>query len=78
VIGGGEGAYEEALRVNAEEFDEMFDRYLKDRFRAFRDKERPLTTGKNMAPKPRRYPQYVAVLSIEPSPSGEMMAAVVG
>ena len=78
VIGGGEGAYEEALRVSAEEFDEMFDRYLKDRFRAFRDKERPADYGRNLAPKPRHFPQYVAVLSIEPSPSGEMLAAVVG
>ncbi len=78
VIGGGEGAYEEALRVKPDEFDEMFDRYLKERFRPFRDKERPADYGKNLAPKPRKYPQYVAVLSIEPSPSGEMLAAVVG
>jgi hypothetical protein len=78
VIGGGVGAYEEALRVQPDEFDEMFDRYLKERFRPFRDKERPADYGKNLAPNPRKWPQYVAVLSIEPSPSGEMMAAVVG
>jgi hypothetical protein len=78
VIGGGEGAYEEALRVKPDEFDEMFDRYLKERFRPFRDKERPADYGKNLAPKPRKTPHIVAVLSIDPSPSGDMLAAVVG
>ena len=40
-IGGGDSAYEEALKVKPEEFDEQFDRYLKERFKPFRDKERP-------------------------------------
>ena len=52
VIGGGESAYEEALKVKPEEFDEQFDRYLKERFRPFRDKERPVDYGRNLAPKP--------------------------
>ena len=77
VIGGGESAYEEALKVTPEEFDEMFDRHLKERFRPFRDKERPVEYGRNLAPKPGRS-EYVGVSSIEPSPSGEMLAAVVG
>ena len=77
VIGGGESAYEEALKVTPEEFDEMFDRHLKERFRPFRDKERPVEYGRNLAPKPGRT-RYVAVMSIEPSPSGDMLAAVVG
>jgi len=77
VIGGGESAYEEALKVTPEEFDEMFDRWLKERFRPFRDKERPADYGRNIAPKPGRS-NFVAVLSIEPSPSGDMLAAVVG
>ena len=51
VIGGGESAYEEAFRLKAEEFDEQFDKYLKDRFKPFRDKERPQDYGKNLAPK---------------------------
>ncbi len=33
VIGGGEDAYEEAFRMKPAEFDQAFDRYLKDRFR---------------------------------------------
>ena len=77
VIGGGESAYEEALRLKPEEFDEQFDRYLKDRFRPFRDKERPNDYGRNLAPRPDKT-RYVSVISIAPSPSGDLIAAVAG
>jgi hypothetical protein len=77
VIGGGESAYEEAFRLKAEEFDEQFDKYLKDRFKPFRDKERPADYGKNLAPKRDRTP-YVVVVSIEPSPSGDLLAVAAG
>ena len=73
VIGGGESAYEEAFRLKAEEFDEQFDRYLKERFKPFRDKERPADYGRNLAPKREKTP-YVAVVSIEASPSGDLLA----
>ncbi|MEX2273164.1 MAG: hypothetical protein WD690_16960 [Vicinamibacterales bacterium] len=75
VIGGGESAYEEALRLKPEEFDEQFDRYLKERFRPFRDKERPADYGRNLAPRPDKT-RYVSVISIAPSPSGDLIAAV--
>ncbi|MDP7294268.1 MAG: hypothetical protein QGG24_03000, partial [Vicinamibacterales bacterium] len=52
VIGGGGDAYQEALNLSAEEFDIEFSRYIKDRFRAFRDKERPEDYGANLAPDP--------------------------
>jgi hypothetical protein len=77
VLGSGETAYEEALKIEADEFDDQFDRYLKERFKPFRDKQRPADYGRNLAPSPERTP-YVMVLSIEPSPSGDMLAAVVG
>ncbi|MCC7009235.1 MAG: PD40 domain-containing protein [Acidobacteria bacterium] len=77
VLGGGETAYEEALKLKPEDFDEQFDRYIKERFKPFRDKERPADYGRNLGPDPERTP-YVAVTSIEPSPSGDMLAAVVG
>jgi hypothetical protein len=77
VIGGGESAFEEALRLKPEEFDEQFDRYIKERFRAFRDKERPADYGRNLAPR-RDKSHFVSVLSIEPSPIGDIIAAVVG
>jgi hypothetical protein len=75
VIGGGGDAYQEALNLSAEEFDIEFSRYIKDRFRAFRDKERPEDYGANLAPDPRES-EFVAVYSIEPSPSGDLLAAM--
>jgi hypothetical protein len=77
VIGGGDNAFTEAFRVKPEEFDQQFEKYLKDRFKPFRDKERPLDYGINLAPDERKT-KYSSVLSIEPSPSGDLMAAVVG
>jgi hypothetical protein len=76
VLGGGETAYEEALKVKPEDFDDQFDRYLKNRFKPFRDKERPADYGRNLAPDPELTP-YVAALSIEASPSGDLLAVVV-
>ncbi|HYT66887.1 MAG TPA: hypothetical protein VEL51_10730 [Vicinamibacterales bacterium] len=77
VIGGGDSAYEEAFKLKPDEFDEQFDKYLKDRFKPFRDKERPQDYGKNLAPK-RGKTQYVSVISIEPSPSGDLIAVAAG
>ena len=77
VIGGGESAYEEAFKLKAEEFDEQFDKYLKDRFKPFRDKERPADYGRDLAPKRGKTP-FVSVVSIEPSPSGDLMAVAAG
>jgi hypothetical protein len=77
VIGGGDSAYEEAFKLKPDEFDEQFDKYLKDRFKPFRDKERPQDYGRDLAPK-RGKTNYVSVISIEPSPSGDMMAVMAG
>ena len=77
VIGGGESAYEEAFRLKAEEFDEQFEKYVKDRFKPFRDKERPADYGRNLAPKRDKTP-FSVVVSIEPSPSGDLMAVAAG
>jgi hypothetical protein len=77
VIGGGDTAYQEAFKLEPEEFDEQFDKYLKDRFKPFRDKERPADYGRDLAPKREKTP-YVAVVSIEPSPSGDLMAVAAG
>src|SRR3954469_13259064 len=77
VIGGGESAYEEAFRLKPEEFDEQFEKYLKDRFKPFRDKERPADYGRDLAPKRDKTP-YSVVVSIEPSPSGDLMAVAAG
>jgi hypothetical protein len=77
VIGGGDSAYEEAFRLKAEDFDEQFEKYIKDRFKPFRDKERPADYGKNLAPRPDKT-KFPAIYSIESSPSGDLIAAAAG
>ncbi len=77
VIGGGEDAYMEAFKLTPEDFDLEFDKYLKDRFKPFRDKERPADYGRNLAPSPERS-SFVGSYSIEPSPSGDLIAMVTG
>ena len=54
VIGGGEDAYEEAFKLKPDEFDQQFEKYLKDRFKPFRDKERPADYGRDLAPDPQK------------------------
>jgi hypothetical protein len=75
VIGGGEDAYEEAFRMKPDEFDQAFERYLKDRFKPFRDKERPADYGRDLSPNQEKT-AYAEALSIAPSPSGDLIAMV--
>jgi hypothetical protein len=75
VIGGGEDAYEEALKMKPDEFDQAFERYLKERFKPFRDKERPADYGRDLAPNQEKT-HYTQALSIAPSPSGDLIAVV--
>ncbi len=75
VIGGGEDAYEEALKMKKEEFDEAFERYLKERFKPFRDKERPADYGRDLSPNKEKT-NFAQALSIAPSPSGDLIAVV--
>ena len=77
VIGGGENAFREAFDMDADEWDQQFDRYLKERFKPFRDKERPADYGRDLAPNPQKT-RYSNVLSVEPSPSGDVIAAMSG
>ena len=49
VIGGSDDAYQEAFQITPEEWDQQFDRYLKERFKPFRDNETPPPT----TPRPR-------------------------
>jgi hypothetical protein len=77
VIGGGENAYQEAFKIEPEEFDQQFDKYLKDRFKPFRDKERPSDYGRNLAPNAEKT-SFSSALTVEPSPSGDLLAIVTG
>ena len=75
VIGGGEDAYTEAFKMSAEEFDQAFDRYLKERFKPFRDKERPADYGRDLSPNPERT-HFSQAWTIAPSPSGDLLAII--
>ncbi|HET9830368.1 MAG TPA: hypothetical protein VFP91_01605, partial [Vicinamibacterales bacterium] len=75
VIGGGEDAYEEALKMKKDEFDQAFERYLKDRFKPFRDKERPADYGRDLSPNKEKT-EYIEAISIAPSPSGDLIGAM--
>jgi len=74
VIGGGDSAFQTAFQMDGDDFDQQFDRYLKARFKPFRDKETPADYGKNLAPKPERS-SFMDAFSVEPSPSGDLLAA---
>ena len=75
IVGGAESAYLEAFQLSGEEFDQQFDRYLKARFKPFRDKETPSDYGRNLAPSPEKT-RYDGAIMIEPSPSGDLLAVV--
>src|SRR5689334_7134268 len=77
VIGGGEDAYEEALRMKKDEFDQAFEKYLKERFKPFRDKERPADYGRDLAPNKEKT-SFAEAISVAPSPSGDLMAVATG
>jgi hypothetical protein len=77
VAGGGDGAFEDAFKLKADEFDQQFEKYLKDRFKPFRDKERPMDYGRDLAPNPEKT-RFTNALSAEPSPTGDLVAVVTG
>jgi len=78
VVGGKlDDIYQQAFRIKPEEFDEAYDHWLKERFKPYRDKQRPSDYGKTVSPNPERT-SYTQVFSVAASPSGEMLAAVTG
>jgi hypothetical protein len=77
VVGGGDNAYDESFKQKPDEFDQGFERYLKERFKPFRDKERPADYGRNLAPDPKKG-AFSNAISVEPSPSGDLLAVFTG
>jgi hypothetical protein len=76
ILGGStDDIYKQAFRTTPEDFDEAFDKWLKERFKPFRDKQQPSDYGKNLSPNPEKTP-YTQVFAFAPSPSGEIVAAV--
>jgi hypothetical protein len=78
VMGGGiDDVYRQAFRISPEDFDRAFDKWLKERFKPYRDKERPEDYGPNLAPNP-EISSLTQVFGFMPSPSGELVAAFSG
>jgi len=78
IVGGGlEDIYQQAFRMKPEEFDESFEKWLKERFKPFRDKQRPSDYGKDLSPDQEKT-NYTQVYAFSPSPSGEIVAALTG
>src|SRR6185503_1693469 len=78
IVGGGlEDIYQQAFRLKPEEFDEQFEKWLKERFKPFRDKQRPSDYGKDLSPDSEKT-NYTQVYAFSPSPSGEIVAALTG
>jgi hypothetical protein len=76
ILGGSvEDIYQQAFRSTPEEFDAGFDKWLKERFKPFRDKQRPDDYGKDLSPNQEKT-KYAQVYGFSPSPSGEMVAAL--
>lgn len=72
-----ESIYQQAFRVRPEEFDKGFEKWMKERFKPYRDKERPDDYGLDLAPDPERT-SFIGVYGFSPSPSGEVVAALTG
>jgi hypothetical protein len=78
IVGGGiDDVYMQAFRIKAEEFDRGFEKWLKERFKPYRDKQRPSDYGADLSPDSEKT-SYTQVLGFAPSPSGELVAVLTG
>jgi Tol biopolymer transport system component len=78
VIGGaGEDVYMQAFRMKPKEFGQQFQKWLKERFKPYRDKQIPSDYGLDLSPDPRKTP-FISAISNAPSPSGELIAVLTG
>ena len=76
VVGGKlDDIYQQAFRIQPEEFDEAFDKWLKERFKPYRDKQRPSDYGRNLSPN-EDHTSLTQVFAAAASPSGELVAAL--
>ena len=76
ILGGGtEELYKQAFRTTPQEFDAAFDKWLKERFKPYRDKQRPDDFGRDLSPDPEKT-SFTQAFAFAPSPSGEIAAVV--
>jgi hypothetical protein len=67
--------YQQAFRMDEEEFNRQYRKWIKERFKPFRDKEVPEDYSRNLSPDYRKG-RFVAALSAAPSPSRETLAVM--
>lgn len=76
ILGGSpQNLYRQAFRTTPEEFDQDFDRWLKERFKPYRDLQRPDDFGRDLSPDIRKGP-YTQAYGFTPSPSGQIAAVI--
>jgi Tol biopolymer transport system component len=69
--------YQQTFRMTPKEFDEAFEKWIKERFKPFRDRQRPTDYVSEISPDPEKT-AYSQVYAFAPSPSGEVVAAITG
>jgi hypothetical protein len=70
--GGKKEIYNQAFRIKPDEFDKAFERWLKERFKPFRDKQRPDDYGPGLSPNEEESP-FSQVYAFSPAPSGDII-----
>jgi hypothetical protein len=75
--GGMEAVLKESFRLSAAEFDEGFEKWLKARFKQYRDRQPASDYGRDLAPDGETT-NLSQVYGFSPSPSGELVAALTG
>jgi hypothetical protein len=76
ILGGGtEELFKQAFRTTPEEFDSAFDKWLKERFKPFRDRQRPDDFGRDLSPNSEKT-SFTQAFAFAPSPSGEIAAII--
>jgi Tol biopolymer transport system component len=79
ILGGStDELFKRAFRTTADDFDIAFDKWLKARFKPYRDKQRPDDFGRDLSPDPRKEGHFTQAFAFTPSPSGELAAIVTG
>jgi hypothetical protein len=76
ILGGStQDLFTRAFRTTPEEFDNEFDKWLKERFKPYRDLQRPTDFGRDLSPDIRKGP-FTQAYAFSPSPSGELAAVL--
>ncbi len=76
ILGGSpQNLFRQAFRTTPEEFDNDFDRWLKARFKPYRDLQRPDDFGRDLSPDIRKG-SYTQAYAFTPSPSGQIAAVI--